>query len=189
VLFAGRLEPRKGPETLLRAVPAVLAAVPGARVAFAGRDAGSGAELARLAGALGVAGAVELLGHVDRAALDAQLAAATVCAVPSRWESFGNVVAEAALAGRPVVASDIAPFRELVGDGETGRLVPAGDVDAWAAALVGVLRDPARARAMGAAGAARVRALGDPGRIARETLAAYEDAIAGAAAGAARRRT
>jgi glycosyltransferase involved in cell wall biosynthesis len=196
VLFAGRLEPRKGPEVLLRAVPAVLAAVPDARFAFAGRDAGSAAELRRLAGELGVAHAVELLGHCDRAALEAQLAAATVCAVPSRWESFGNVVAEAALAGRPVVASDIPPFRELVGDRDTGRLVAATDAGAWAAALVEVLADPARARAMGRAGAARVRTLGDPARIAAETLAAYREAIAaaagagaGAAAGAARRRT
>jgi glycosyltransferase involved in cell wall biosynthesis len=115
-----------------------------------------------------------------------------VCAVPSRWESFGNVVAEAALLGRPVVASDIPPFRELVGDGHTGRLVAATDADAWASALVELLADPARARAMGRHGAARVQALGDPARIAAQTLAAYRDAIAGVAAGAAgaaRRRT
>jgi D-inositol-3-phosphate glycosyltransferase len=190
VLFAGRLEARKGPETLLRAAPAVLAAVPGVRFAFAGRDAGSAAGLRRLAGELGVAHAVELLGHCDRAALEAQIAAATVCAVPSRWESFGNVVAEAALLGRPVLASDIPPFRELVDDGETGRLVAAADPGAWAPALVEVLTNSARARAMGRAGAARVRTLGDPARIAAQTLAAYRDAIAGAAAaGAARRRT
>jgi phosphatidylinositol alpha-1,6-mannosyltransferase len=191
VLFAGRLEPRKGPETLLRAVPAVLAAVPAARFAFAGRDGGSAAGLQRLAAELGVAHAVELLGHCDRAGLDAQVAAATVCAVPSRWESFGNVVAEAALLGRPVVASDIAPFRELVADRHTGRLVPATDAGAWTAALLELVGDPVRARAMGRAGAARVRALGDPARIAAETLAAYGDAIAGAVdgAGAARRRT
>jgi glycosyltransferase involved in cell wall biosynthesis len=181
VLFAGRLEPRKGPETLVRALPAVLAAVPGARLAFAGRDAGSAPALRRLAAELGVAHAVELLGHCDRAALDAHIAAATVCAVPSRWESFGNVVAEAALLGRPVVASDIAPFRELVGEGRTGRLVPATDAAAWATAIVGLLADPARAAAMGRAGAAHVRALGDPARIAEQTLAAYRDAIAGRA--------
>ena len=189
VLFAGRLEPRKGPETLVRALPAVLTAVPGVRLAFAGRDAGSAATLRRLAGDLGVAHAVELLGHRDRGALEAQMAAATVCAVPSHWESFGNVVAEAALLGRPVAASDIPPFRELVRDGHTGRLVPVADAGAWAGALIELLADPARARAMGRGGAAHVRALGDPARIAAQTLAAYGDAIAGAAAGAARRRT
>jgi glycosyltransferase involved in cell wall biosynthesis len=165
----------------VRALPAVLASVPEARLAFAGRDAGSAAVLQRLAGELGVAHAVELLGHCDRAALDAQIAAATVCAVPSCWESFGNVVAEAALLGRPVVASDIAPFRELVREGHTGRLVPAMNAGAWATAIVGLLADPPRAAAMGRAGAAHVRALGDPARIAKQTLAAYRDAIAGVA--------
>jgi glycogen synthase len=173
VLFAGRLEARKGPETLLRAA----AEVPDATFVFAGRDAGSETELRALAERLGVDGRVEFLGQLDRAALSAQFAAATVVAVPSRWESFGNVVAEAALHGRPVVASDIPPFRELVAHGETGFLVDAQDPAAWAEAIRTVLRSP-DAESMGAAGNARVRALGDPERIARETLAAYRDAIA-----------
>jgi glycosyltransferase involved in cell wall biosynthesis len=178
VLFAGRLEPRKGPEVLVRALPALRRLVPGARVAFAGRDAGSAPELVSLARSLGVIDGVELLGHCDRATLDAHIAAASVCAVPSRWESFGNVVAECALLGRPVVASDIPPFRELVDEGRTGILVPADDPAAWAAALADLLLNPERAAGMGARGAQHVAALGDPGLIAAQTLLAYADAMA-----------
>jgi glycogen synthase len=184
VAFVGRLEPRKGPEVLLRAVPKVLAEVPDARFVFVGRDAvapgspPSTAWLEREAARLGVASAVELTGQLDRHGVDDQLRRATVCAFPSRWESFGNVVAESAAIGRPVVASPIPPFQELVLDGITGRLARLMDPDAWAAALVELLRDRERAAAMGVAGTAHVTAISDPARVAELALAAHEHAIA-----------
>jgi glycosyltransferase involved in cell wall biosynthesis len=193
ILFAGRLEERKGAEVLVRALPAVLATAPEARLLLAGRDAGAEHCLLELAAVLGVAGAVELLGHRTPEQLAADMAAATVVAIPSRWESFGNVVAEAASAGRPVVASDIPPFRELVLAGETGRLLPPRDPEAWGRALCELLREPERAACMGAAGARHVQALGDPARVAALTLDAYAEAIAAAESGAGppawRRRT
>ena len=103
---------------------------------------------------LGIAHAVELTGQLDRAGVQRELQRATVCAFPSRWESFGNVVAEASAVGRPVVVSPIAPFRELVREGATGLVAPLDDSDAWSDALVGLLTDRSRARAMGEAGAA-----------------------------------
>jgi glycosyltransferase involved in cell wall biosynthesis len=183
VLFVGRLEPRKAPETIVRAAPGVLEAVPEARFSFVGRDGttpgarSSGAWLEGEATRLGVAHAIELLGPRDQNGVRRALQDATVCAFPSRWESFGLALAEASAVGRPVVASDIPAFRELVRRGETGELVAPDGVGAWAEALITLLTDPVRARGMGEAGADHVRTVSDPGRVADATLAAYEHAI------------
>jgi len=183
VTFVGRLETRKGPEILLRAVPRVLAAVPDAQFTFVGRDIidpgarPSSEWLRREAGRLGVADAVELTGGLDRDGVDEQLRRATVCAFPSRWESFGNVVAEASAVGRPVVVSDIPAFHDLVADGVTGRMVRLDDTDGWVAALVELLRDRDRARALGDAGSAHIAGISDPTRVADLTLTAHEHAI------------
>jgi glycogen(starch) synthase len=182
VTFVGRLEHRKGPDILLAAAPRVLAAVPNARFVFVGRDVVGVGErpssrwLRREAGRLGIAGSIELTGHLGRRGVEEELRRATVCAFPSRWESFGNVVAEAATVGRPVVASAIPPFRELVVDGVSGRLCSLDDPNEWADALIEILTDPHRAGAMGKAGAARIAAISDPRRVARLTLEAYENA-------------
>lgn len=183
VTFVGRLEPRKAPEVVLRAAPRVLAQLPATRFAFVGLDVGvpgemsSAAWLKREAERLNVAHAIELTGQLDRAGVMEQLRRATVCAFPSRWESFGNVVAEAGATGRPVVVSPIPPFRELVADGVTGRLVPTDDLHEWSAALIDVLSDQRRAEAMGRAAAERIAGISAPERVADLALAAYEHAI------------
>ncbi|HVG44323.1 MAG TPA: glycosyltransferase, partial [Longimicrobium sp.] len=86
----------------------------------------------------------------------AVLKAMDVLAVPSHWEGFGLVAAEALAAGVPVVAADASSLPEIVRDGREGLLVPPGDVDALAAALVRLGRDPAERRRMGEAGPSRV---------------------------------
>jgi glycosyltransferase involved in cell wall biosynthesis len=183
VTFVGRLEPRKAPEVLLRAAPKVLAEVPEARFAFVGRDAiadgalPSTSWLRREAERLGVAHAIELTGQLDRTGVQDQLRRATVCAFPSRWESFGNVVAEASAIGRPVVASPIAPFKELVEDGVSGRLAALDDTTAWADALIDLLSDRRRARVMGEAAAKRIAGISGPAEVAEMALAAHEHAI------------
>jgi len=197
ITFVGRLEPRKGPEILIRAAPKVLAAVPDARLAFVGRDAvAPGAPpssdwLRREAERLGVADALELTGHLDPAGVREQLRRATVCAFPSRWESFGNVVAEASAMGRPVVVSPIPAFHDLVRDGRTGHVAALEREDEWAAALIGLLRDRERAAALGRAGAEHIARISEPGRVADLALASYEHAVrrwrAGQRAGARRR--
>lgn len=183
ICFAGRFEPRKGPETLLRALPLVRARVPGARLVLVGRDAvegdspSSSAALRALAGELGVADGLEIVERWGADAVAEEFGRAAVCAVPSRWESFGYVAAEAMALGRAVVASDIPPLAEVVVDGETGRLVPPGDAEAWAAALSWVLEEPRRARALGEAGLARITAVCAPEVVAAQTLDAYRHAM------------
>jgi glycosyltransferase involved in cell wall biosynthesis len=182
VAFVGRLEPRKGPDVLIRAAPRVLEAIPDAEFTFVGRDVmppgkrPSSAWLEQEAERLGVAHALRFTGELQREGVQAELRQATVCAFPSAWESFGLVVGEASAVGRPVVATPIPPFQDLVQDGVTGRLVEREDVEGWTEALIELLRDRSLAWRMGEAGARHVAALSAPDRVADLALAAYEDA-------------
>ncbi len=184
VLFVGRLEARKNPSVLIRAAPRVLRRVPEARFAFAGRGgepgdpASDAGRLLALAKQLGVAHAVELLGHLPHDQAMDQMSRASVCAFPSRGESFGLVAAEAASLGRPVVASRIPAFEDYLDDGETARLVEPDDANAWGDALIEVLTKPEQAAARGAAARAAISTLCSPQRVARATLDAYELALA-----------
>ncbi len=111
--------------------------------------------LARWRAGLRRPAAVRLAGWVERG--EDLLPGLTVLALPSRQEGFGLVAAEAAACGVPVVATDASSLPELVRDGETGLLVPAGDPEALAAALAALLSDPGRAARLGAAGRRLVR--------------------------------
>jgi glycogen(starch) synthase len=179
VTFLGRFEPRKGPDVLLRAVPAVLDQVPEARFAFVGRDSRGAGEVASAdwlrseASRLGVGHAVDVREEFGRGAVISALRESTVCAFPSRWESFGYTVAEAQGAGRPVVVSSIPPFRALVDDGHTGLIAADDGPAAWAQPLSALLRDPPRARSMGEAGAIRMAELTEPAKVAEQTLGVY----------------
>jgi len=105
------------------------------------------AELAALAERLGIAARTEFAGAVAHAEVPAWLRRLDVYAAPSRAESFGVAVIEASACGRPVVVSDAGGLPEVVRDGETGRIVPVGDVAALQAALKALALDaPLRAR-------------------------------------------
>ncbi len=166
VIVVGVLEARKGHATLIDAA-ARLPALP-LRLVFCG--AGSlEAALRRRAAAQRVD--VTFLGFRDDVA-DC-LAAADVAVLPSLHEGLGVAALEAMAAGRPVVATRVGGLAEVVADGETGRLVPAGDATALAAALAALVRDPALRARMGAAGAARVAARFSAAAMAEGTIACY----------------
>lgn len=199
VVYVGRLEPRKAPDVLLQAVPHVLTRIPEARFVFVGRTVGdegapsSGTSLQREADRLDVGHAVEFRGGLDWHGVAEEVTRASVCAFPSRWECFPNVVAEAAALGRPVVASSIYGHREMVQDGVTGALVPHEAPEAWADAIVAMLADRERARALGEAGARLIRKLTDPDLLVGQVIRSYEHAIErfnrGERAGAPGRKT
>lgn len=180
ILFVGRLEARKGPETLVRALPAIAAAIPDVQLVLTGRDSTAdgipsyAAWLRGLAAELGVGANLSILHDRDNDDVAELRRHASVCVMPSRWESFGYVAAEGSAAGRPVVASDVGGLRDVVVDGETGYLVPAEDHVAWAAALTKLLSNPERALTMGARGAEVMADRYGPDRIAADTLSAYE---------------
>ena len=75
-----------------------------------------------------------------------------VFVAPSRFESFGLILLEAMRLAKPVIAGDAGGMREVVGQGGAGVLVPPGDVAALVQAIVSLLRDPLRRRAIGEAG-------------------------------------
>jgi len=152
--IVGRLIPIKGHDVLLAALARVREELPEATLEIAG-DGPLDAELRATVARLGLTDAVSFLGRVSPAAPVFERAAVVV--VPSRGEGFGMVALEAMERGRAVVASDVGGLPEIVEDGVTGTVVSPDEPEALAAALLELLRDPARAAAMGAAG--RVRAL------------------------------
>ena len=155
LLFVGRLTPIKGLETLLRALAVLrsdglaakkltLLVVGGTK----GDEAGSG-HLRRLAHELGVGEWVNFRGSQPQDVLPDYYAAADLCLMPSRYESFGMVALEAMASGVPVIASRAGGLAVTVQDGATGRLVPEGDVAALALAVAGLLADEPGRRALG----------------------------------------
>ncbi len=153
--FMGRLVPGKGADHLIRALTRAGRARP-ARLLVAG-DGPDRPRLAALAQELGVDRDVEFLGVVDD--VPAFWAACDVAAVPTAelHEAFSMVTLEAMASGKPIVATRSGAIPELVRDGETGRLVDRGDVDALAKGLLAYAEDPGARHADGAA--ARRRAI------------------------------
>ncbi len=158
VLFVGRLEPLKGLDLLLRAharlsVPARLVLVGGDE-----RDEALRQRLRALARRLGSEGHVHFLPAVPHERLPLYYSAADVCAVPSRYESFGLVALESMACGTPVVASRVGGLQELVRHGETGFLVSPAQPEPFARCLERVLCDGELREALGRR--ARLLALG-----------------------------
>ena len=174
VTCVSRLVARKGQDVLIRALPGIRARVPGTRLLLVGGGPDAG-RLRALAAEHGVADAVVFAGAVDEADLAAHHAAGDVFALPCRtrgWgldvEGLGIALLEAAASGLPVVAGGSGGAPETVQEGRTGHVVDGRDPPALVEALVGLLADPARAAAKGAAGRAWMRAeWGWPVRAAR----------------------
>ncbi|WP_322857785.1 glycosyltransferase family 4 protein [Mycobacterium shigaense] len=171
VLFLGRYdEPRKGMALLLDALPKVAEQFPDLQVLIVGH--GDEAELRRQAGEL--ADRMRFLGLVDDAGKASAMRSADVyCAPNVGGESFGIVLVEAMAAGTPVLASDLDAFRRVLRDGELGRLVPVGDADALAVALIEMLENAElRDRYVTAASTAVVRY--DWSVVASQIMRVYE---------------
>lgn len=148
-IVANLLHPVKDHPTFLRAARRVRQAVPEARFVLAGEGDLKG-RMCALAQELGLAADTFFLGRCERVA--ELLSVSDVCVLSSRAEGFSNAILEYMGAGRPVVATNVGGAREAVVDGETGYLVAPGDDETMAARIIELLRDPARARAMGRAG-------------------------------------
>lgn len=158
----GRVIQRKGHDTVLRALPAIIAKVPDLEYVVSGDGPGR-AGLEALAAELGVQSHVTFLGRVSDAGLAGFYRALDLFVMPSRHdeatghvEGFGIVYLEAALQGVPSIGSRTGGIPEAILDGETGLLVPPESPAALADAVVGLARDPARRIALG--NAARQRA-------------------------------
>jgi glycosyltransferase involved in cell wall biosynthesis len=167
VLFVGRRERYKGYHALRSAAPLVWAERPDTRFVTIGQAAWS-AVLER---------GLDDPRWVDRGVVTEDekaeaYARATIFAMPSDHETFGHTYLEAWTAGLPVIAGDIAPLREVVREGIDGLHV-ANEPRAIAGAIIALLRDPERARRMGAAGRERVDREFSWVAVAKRTETAY----------------
>jgi glycosyltransferase involved in cell wall biosynthesis len=152
IVGLGRLVRVKGFDLLVAALPAIAAAVPSTRVVLIGDGPERGA-LEAQADALGVRARLTVLGATPDVGVC--LAAADVLAAPSRNEGMGRALVEAMALGVPVVGAEVGGIPAIVADRETGWLVPPGDAEALAEALIELGRDEALAVKLGATAAAR----------------------------------
>ncbi|MFL6130525.1 MAG: glycosyltransferase [Mycobacteriales bacterium] len=184
VLSVGRLVPRKGFDTVIRA----LTAVPDAELIIAGGPVGDLAgdreatRLRRLAERLRVADRARLVGAVARPDMPALLRSADLVVCTPWYEPFGIVPLEAMACGVPVVATSVGGFLDTVVDGATGTLVPPQRPDRLASAVRKLLAEPFWREAYGTAGVDRARSRYSWDRIAASTLDVYESVLGRAAA-------
>ena len=162
IVCVSRLVPRKGQDTLIRALPEIRRRVPGTALLLVGGGPYR-KTLERLARDQGVESDVVFTGSVPWAELPAHYAAGDVYAMPCRTratgfdvEGLGIVYLEASATGLPVVGGDSGGAPDAVREGETGYVVGGRDVPAIVDRIAGLLADPDRAKAVGAAGRAWV---------------------------------
>jgi glycosyltransferase involved in cell wall biosynthesis len=164
LVSTSRLARQKGVDVAVRA----LAELPPETVLVVLGEGPERQSLVTLARALGVEARLFLPGRVPDVA--AWLRRASVYVQPARWEGFGLAVLEAMVSGLPVVATNVSSLPELVGDGDTGVLVPPDDPAALARGIVRALAEPQ----LGDAGRARARHEFSVWRMADRTAALYD---------------
>jgi len=171
VIFVGRITRQKGLPVLLRAAARL---DPAARLVICAGQADTPELLAEVTELVeGLDRVVWIPRMLERREVIQLLTHATVFACPSEYEPLGIVNLEAMACGTAVVASRTGGIPEVVADGVTGLLVPPGDEAALADALNELIRDPARARAMGQAGRDRAVAEFTWESVARQTADLY----------------
>ncbi|MEV5506257.1 D-inositol-3-phosphate glycosyltransferase [Streptomyces orinoci] len=167
-LFAGRIQPLKAPDVLLRAVAVLLERQPALRsrivVPVVGGPSGSGLakpeEMQKLAARLGIADVVRFRPPMDQEQLADWYRAASVLVMPSYSESFGLVAAEAQASGTPVLAAAVGGLPVAVRDGVSGFLIDGHRPADYATVLARFAEEPALAETMGAAAAEHARSFG-----------------------------
>jgi len=139
-----RLVPQKGLDHLIDSLPILIKSEPSTRLLLIG-DGPLRSALERKAEDLGVAGAVSFTGHLDRVV--EAYRAMDVLVLPSRYEGFGLVLAEAMAMGVPIVATNVVGIKDVVTNSSNGLLVPYGDPKALAGAALRLFEDlPLRER-------------------------------------------
>jgi glycosyltransferase involved in cell wall biosynthesis len=175
VLSIGRMVPRKGVDTVVRA----MRQVPGAELVIAGGDPGDeeSERLRTLADGLGLGDRVRLIGSVSRAEVPALMRSADVLVTVPWYEPFGMVPLEALACGVPVVASAVGGHLDTVAG--CGVLVPPRRPRALSRALGALLARPHLRAALSAAGARRARTRYGWPRIAEQTESVYRNLAGG----------
>ena len=180
VLFVSRLEPRKGIDYLLQAIPQVVGSVPHVRFVIAGRDIGpapQGASYQEYFASFATTEAIKattFLGYVDDRTLAQLYAECDIFVAPSLSESFGLIYIEAMVHAKPVVAFRAAAIPEVVEHGATGLLAALKDVPSLANALTTLAQDGDLRRDMGRRGYERAITKFSAQGMVEATLACYQ---------------
>jgi D-inositol-3-phosphate glycosyltransferase len=163
VFYIGRFDPRKGIETLVRAMAQSsfrdgddLHLIIGGGYRPGQPDAEEHDRIVQIAEDLGIAHLTTFPGRISDEDLALYYAAASVCVVPSHYEPFGLVAIEAMASGTPVVASDVGGLQYTVVSEKTGLLAPPQDERAFARAIDRILADPDWRSELGEAARRRV---------------------------------
>ena len=178
LLSAGRIERPKGLDVLIEAL-GEMTVRDGVQLLIIGGDERSTAELARLrriAVDAGVSDLVRFVGSVPHEQIGAYYNAADVVVMPSRYESFGLVAAEAMASGVPVVASRVGGLASTVADGNTGYLIPWRGPGPFAEKLDLLLEDEPLRRRLGETAAVAMRVY-DWRSVASQLVSLYTDLV------------
>ena len=163
VLYVGRFDPRKGIETLVRAVRESkfygdkdLKLIIGGGSTPGNSDGRERDRIEGIVNELGMSKFISLPGRLSREVLPTYYGASDVCVVPSHYEPFGLVAVEAMASGTPVIASDVGGLQFTVVNENTGLLVPPQDVAAFSNAIDRILGNPQWRAQLGQSGNRRV---------------------------------
>jgi glycosyltransferase involved in cell wall biosynthesis len=174
--LVGAMRPHKGHATAIAAWAQIARRLPEARLLLVGSGPME-RELRRQAASLRVQDVVIFAGR--RHDVARVMRASTLAILPSQTEALPTTLMEAAAAGKAVVATNVGGVPEVVRNGETGILVPVGDVELLAAATIDLLIDRGRRAAMGRAARRLAEARFDSMKWARQLRLTYEHALAG----------
>ena len=183
VLSVGRPRFLKGFHVLAKAIPMIWKENPATSFTFVpapmGTGGGSPADAySAILGDLVDDPRIQIVARtVTRATLSGFYQRATICAVPSLWEAFGYVCAEAMACGVPVIASRTGGLAEIIEEGKSGLLVEPGNAEALAEAIVSLIRDPVRRAQIGAAARNRVVTEFSSATIAARMTSLYQQVI------------
>ena len=177
ILFLGSLNPHKGPDVLLKAMPKILKNIPNARLVFVG-DGGMRGKLEMLSKKLDVEKHIKFVGFVEESTKPLYYRAADVFCLPSvmKSEVFPIVLLEASASGMPMVVSDLDTFKCIIEDGYNGLFTKRRDENNLADAIIYLLENEDVGEKMGKNGRKKVEDYSWE-RIAEETEKVYEGLI------------
>ena len=174
--LVGRLSVEKGVDIFLRAAARVLTQLPDVKFVVAG-DGPDRAELDALIGKLGIGGSVRMLGRRDD--MPSIYASLDVMVSASRREGLPIALLEGMASRLPIIATQIGEIPTVIQNGRTGVLVPANDPELLAAAIIELLRDPAKRERFGSAARQLVEEEYSAERMTADYLRVYEEVVCG----------
>ena len=177
ILYAGRLEFRKGVHSLIRAFGYVQAVLPQARLTFVGSDCGMKPYLLSKVSKLSHPDKVRFVEHISRKQLIDYYQKSSICVVPSTWENYPYVCLEAMACSKAVIASDTGGLKDIVRNGENGILFPNGSSRQLSEAIIKLLKDARLREILGRNARKSIEENYAPEKIAKKTLDVYQQLI------------